>query len=174
MSLSPFPLPKPLLLSLQLKRPSLPLPQALSPPSCPPYFFHYFPLYSAPLLLLASLYPPIYFPLIFSASLHPLTLSIPRSKWLCFPSCVLRPHSFAHTHMHAGTHTNDHIRQMTLITVCLECKNTEKRRPKHLLYIPSAFRDYHLLCTLLSSKKLQANTNSLHAIHLVTWMINEF
>lgn len=38
---------------------------------------------------------------------------------------------------------NDHIRQMTLITVRLECKNTEKLRPKHLLYIPSAFRVPH-------------------------------
>lgn len=60
------------------------------------------------------------------------------------PSCVPRPHSFAGT--------NDHIRQMTLITVRLECKNTERRRPKHFLHIPSASTDSHSLCSLVVSQ----------------------
>lgn len=51
--------------------------------------------------------------------------------------CSARTH--LHTRTHTGTDTNDHIRQMTLITVRLECENTEKRRPKHLLYIPERF-----------------------------------
>lgn len=179
MSLSPSPLPKPLLLSLQLKRPSLPLPQ---PSLLPSLFFPLFStLFHSSTSTCLSLYPPIYFPLIFSASLHPLTLSIftlfflsfavhpfipnPSVKIALFPIlCAPPPHSFAHTH--AYRHSNDHIRQMTLITVRLECQNTKKRRPKHLLYIPNAFRDPHLLCTLLSSKKLPANTNSLHAFVL--------
>lgn len=76
---------------------------------------------------------------------YSLLYLIPFSKLLCFPSCVLHPHSFADT--------NDHIRQMTLITVHLECKTTERWCPKHLLHTPNAFRNFHLLCTLLSSKK---------------------
>ena len=145
-------------------------PSGPQPSLLPPLFF---PLLSTRLRSSTStclLYPSIYFPLIFSASLHPLTLSIftlfflsfaehpfihnPLAKIALFPILRAPPSlNCTHTHTHACTHTNDHIRQMTLITVCLECENTEKRRPKHLLHIPNAFRDPRLLCTLMSLKK---------------------
>lgn len=151
-------------------------------PSLLPSSDFFFPLFSilfcSSTSTCLSLCPPIYFPLIFSASLHPLTLSIFKLFFLSFavhpfipnPSVefvfVSHPVRSAHTRLHTHTHSNDHIRQMTLITVRLECKNSEKRRPKHLLYIPSALRDSRLFCTRLSCKKLQVNTNSLPAFVL--------
>jgi len=145
------PLPKPLLLSLQFKRPTLPLPQALSPPSCPSYFFQCFPSYST------LLHPHIYVPVFLITSLPPLTflsfamhqlIPNPLVKITLFPILYAPPVLIC-----TCTHINDHIRQMTLITGCLECKNKGKRSRKHLLYIPNSFRDSQLLCTLLLSRK---------------------
>lgn len=112
--------------SLQLKRPSPPLPRSSSAPRpSAPLSFHYFP---PPSLILL----PIYFPLLYLyyalslylsslcfsclLPLNPLPVNPPQrpalwSETLCFTLVPLwlRPHSFAGT--------NDHIRQMTIITV---------------------------------------------------------
>lgn len=155
---------------------------SLRPSALPPallIFFHYFPPRSTPLHILASLpshlfsfnflhltppsrfiYPHFVFPVFRNAPSY----SVPNlmAKCALLPILCAPPNAHLHTNMHAGAHTNHRIRQMTLITVCLECKNTEKLGPKHLLHIPYGFRDFSLCCL--------ANTNSLPALH---W-INEF
>lgn len=94
-----------------------------SPPSCPSYFF-FTTFHPSPFLrFFLPLYPPIYFPLIFSASLHPLTLSIftlfflyfavhpfipnPLAKIALFPILCAPPAHFC-THTHARTYAHRH------------------------------------------------------------------
>lgn len=76
MSLSPSPLP--ILLSLQLKWPSLPLPLTLLS-----FYTIFHPT--------QPLYPLIYFPLIFSPSLHPLSILTLFFLFLFFLSLTVHP-----------------------------------------------------------------------------------
>lgn len=131
---------------------SVPLPSR-SPPLFTvydPQRLSHFPDLLCSSMSIPSLHPPIYLPLISSStSLHPITLSInlfflshtehpftpfnPSAQFALFPHPVRSaPRLFAHT--------NDHIRQIALITVRLECKNTEWRRLKEFLHTPRALR----------------------------------